>query len=45
MLTLALLDGAGIPLALGDPQVTPDEAADEILSVLAELLGLEPSRP
>jgi hypothetical protein len=24
---------------------TPDEAADEILSVLAELLGLEPSRP
>ena len=37
-LTLALLDGVGIPLALGDPQITPAEALTEVRFALAELL-------
>lgn len=28
VLTIALVDGVGIPLALGDPQITADGAAD-----------------
>jgi AcrR family transcriptional regulator len=41
VLTLALLDGLGIPLALGDPEVTPDAATAEVRSALAELLHLQ----
>jgi AcrR family transcriptional regulator len=42
VLTIALVDGTGIPLALGDPEITPAGAIAEVLSALAELLGLEP---
>ena len=38
VLTLALLDGIGIPLALGDPEITPDGATADVQSALAELL-------
>jgi len=38
VLTLALVDGVGIPLALGDPEITPDAAADDVNSALAALL-------
>ena len=39
VLTIALVDGVGIPLALGDPEVTADGAAKEVLAALRELLG------
>jgi len=39
VLALALVDGAGIPLALGDPEVTPDGAIAGVLATLAALLG------
>jgi AcrR family transcriptional regulator len=39
LLAIALVDGVGIPLALGDPQVTPAQASQDVLSVLAELLS------
>ena len=39
VLALALMDGAGIPLALGDPAVTPDSAITGVLATLAALLG------
>ena len=39
VLALALVDGAGIPLALGDPEVTPDSAIAGVLATLAALLG------
>jgi hypothetical protein len=38
VLAIALVDGVGIPLALGDPEVTPAQASQEVLSVLADLL-------
>ncbi|HSS91086.1 MAG TPA: TetR family transcriptional regulator C-terminal domain-containing protein [Streptosporangiaceae bacterium] len=38
VLTLALLDGVGIPLALGDPEITPDAVIADVMSALAELL-------
>jgi AcrR family transcriptional regulator len=38
VLTLALVDGVGIPLALGDPAITPDGATADIESALRELL-------
>ena len=38
VLTIALVDGVGIPLALGDPEITPAAAAADILSALAGLL-------
>jgi len=38
VLTIALVDGVGIPLALGDPEITPAAAAADILSALAVLL-------
>ncbi len=41
MLTIALVDGVGIPLVLGDPEVTPDGALAEVLSALGELLRLD----
>jgi AcrR family transcriptional regulator len=39
VLTIALVDGVGIPLALGDPEVSADQAAGEVLSALSALLG------
>lgn len=38
MLTIALVDGVGIPLALGDPEITTDGVVDEVLSALDALL-------
>jgi AcrR family transcriptional regulator len=38
VLTIALVDGIGIPLALGDPEITADGAVREVLSALGELL-------
>jgi AcrR family transcriptional regulator len=40
VLTIALVDGVGIPLALGDPEITPAGAIADVLAALAELLGL-----
>jgi hypothetical protein len=39
VLTIALVDGVGIPLALGDPEVAGDGAAQEVLSALRALLS------
>jgi AcrR family transcriptional regulator len=41
VLTIALVDGVGIPLALGDPEITAAGAIADVLSALAEMLGLE----
>jgi BetI-type transcriptional repressor, C-terminal len=38
VLAIALADGIGIPLALGDPQITAAGAAQDVLTVLARLL-------
>jgi AcrR family transcriptional regulator len=38
VLTLALLDGVGIPLALGDPEISPDTVTADVMSALAGLL-------
>jgi AcrR family transcriptional regulator len=38
VLAIALADGVGIPLVLGDPQVTPAQASQDVLSALADLL-------
>ena len=42
MLTIALVDGVGIPLALGDPELTPAGATADVMAALADLLGLPP---
>lgn len=41
VLLLALLDGLGMPLAIGDPAVTFDEARDGALAALSTMLGLD----
>ncbi|HWG60483.1 MAG TPA: TetR family transcriptional regulator C-terminal domain-containing protein [Streptosporangiaceae bacterium] len=38
VLILALLDGVGIPFALGDPEITPDGVTADVMSALAEVL-------
>ena len=38
VLAIALVDGMGIPLALGDPKITGPGALQEMLTALAELL-------
>jgi AcrR family transcriptional regulator len=38
VLTIALVDGVGIPLALGDPEITPESAVADVLSALTALL-------
>jgi AcrR family transcriptional regulator len=38
VLTIALVDGVGIPLALDDPAITPNGAVADVLSALAGLL-------
>jgi AcrR family transcriptional regulator len=40
VLAIALADGVGIPLALGDPDITWAGATAEILSALAGLVGM-----
>ena len=45
MLTIALVDGVGIPLALGDPQITTDGAVADVLSALDALLHPAPRAP
>jgi len=41
VLAIALVDGLGIPLALGDPDITAAGAIEDVLAALAGLLGLE----
>ena len=38
VLTIALVDGVGIPLALDDPAITPDGALSDVLTALTEVL-------
>ncbi|MGA8453766.1 MAG: TetR family transcriptional regulator C-terminal domain-containing protein, partial [Streptosporangiaceae bacterium] len=38
VLTIALVDGVGIPLSLDDPAITPDGAVADVLTALAGLL-------
>jgi AcrR family transcriptional regulator len=45
VLTIALVDGIGIPLALGDPEITADGAVREVLTALGELLYAGPDAP
>jgi AcrR family transcriptional regulator len=42
VLTIALVDGVGIPLALGDPEITSGGAVDDVLSALDALLTPAP---
>ena len=44
VLAIALADGAGIPLALGDPSLTVTSAASDALTAVAALLGVSPRR-
>jgi AcrR family transcriptional regulator len=39
VLAIALVDGMGIPLALGDPEVAGPDAARDVLAVLGDILG------
>jgi AcrR family transcriptional regulator len=41
VLAIALVDGVGIPLALGDPEITATGAIEDVLAALAALVGLE----
>jgi AcrR family transcriptional regulator len=45
VLTIALVDGVGIPLALGDPEITADGAVRGVLAFLAEALHLAAPPP
>ena len=38
VLAIAMVDGMGIPLALGDPEITGPGAVQDVLAALAELL-------
>ena len=38
VLTIALVDGVGIPLALGDPEITADGAVRDVLTTLQDVL-------
>jgi AcrR family transcriptional regulator len=38
VLTIALVDGVGIPLALGDPEITADGAVGDVLAALTDIL-------
>jgi AcrR family transcriptional regulator len=39
VLTIALVDGVGIPLALDDPEITADGAVADVLAALEAVLG------
>ena len=38
-LTIAAVDGMGIPLSLADPQITPASAAQDVMAALRDMLG------
>ena len=38
VLAVAVVDGLGIPLSLGDPEITGPGAVQDVLAALAELL-------
>ncbi len=38
VLTIAAVDGMGIPLSLGDPEITAPGAVQDVLAALRELL-------
>jgi len=40
VLAIALVDGMGIPVALGDPEIAGPDAALDVLGVLRDILGL-----
>jgi AcrR family transcriptional regulator len=40
---LALIDGLALPVVLGDPQVTGDDAGDLLRDALGRLVGLRPA--
>jgi AcrR family transcriptional regulator len=44
VLTIALVDGVGIPLALGDPEITPAGAIADVMAVLGRLLSSRRAR-
>jgi hypothetical protein len=44
VLTIAMADGAGIPLALGDPDLTVASAIQDVLATVAAVLGLSQAR-
>jgi len=44
VLTIALVDGVGIPLALGDPEITPAGAIADVMAALAQLLRPQAAR-
>jgi hypothetical protein len=41
VLTISLVDGLGISLALGDPELTVASAAEDVLTTLAALLNTD----
>jgi hypothetical protein len=43
VLTIGLVDGMGIPLALGDPEITVPGAVQDVLATLRSLLRPDPS--
>jgi hypothetical protein len=43
VLTIGLVDGMGIPLALGDPEITVPGAVQGVLATLRSLLRPDPS--
>jgi AcrR family transcriptional regulator len=43
VLTIALVDGVGIPLALDDPAITPDGAVADVLTAITALLHPPPA--
>ena len=38
VLTIAAVDGMGIPLSLADPQITPASAAQDVMAALRDML-------
>jgi hypothetical protein len=42
VLTIAAVDGMGIPLSLADPEITPASAAQDVMAALRELLRPDP---
>ena len=43
LVTIALIDGLGVPLSVADPAVPPDGARESLVSTVAGLLGVERS--
>ena len=45
VLAIAMTDGAGVPLALGDPELTAADATADVLTTVAALLRADPAAP